>query len=274
MFNAFKKLINNTINTDEEETRERLELGITPELLQLVDNISKYPESFKDFPFHTLKNSSLKMTKLQKRHVEKILEIVKPLNDLRYQICPSYMDDEKFWKIYFTHIKSVTKGIFEPTPTNTPTVAKSNDLLDELDSQFDKLLATQKKMIIDEGISEDEDSYFSENKYKLPYGNNSSKDSTNNNNNNNTENNINTDNTTNNINTPIKSPNSTPSTQIDNNENINNKDDILIDTNFENDSSLQDSDINNSNNSNSNSNNSNNNNTNSFFDDLNSLSPS
>ncbi|KAM9961877.1 hypothetical protein ACTFIR_004741 [Dictyostelium discoideum] len=174
MFNAFKKIWAPTVNNDEDESKERLELGISEELIQLVDNISRFPESFKDFPFQTLKDPSLKMTKIQKRHVEKILEIVKPLNDLRFQMCPSVMNDEKFWKIYFTHIQVVSKGMFNQSPSSTTTTTTTGtttqpqsptNFLEELDSQFDKL--SSKKKPFDEGISEEEDSYFSINTYML-----------------------------------------------------------------------------------------------------------
>jgi len=167
------------VNHDEEEQKEREELGINQELILFVDNISKYPETFKDFPFQTLKDKNLKITRLQKKHIEKILGIVKPLNDLRYQLCPSSMTDEKFWKIYFTHISKVTNVKFnatESTTTSTPSV------LDDLDSQFDKLSSAPKKPF-DQGIDEDEDSYFTVNTYLSNFLNNSNSNSSNNSNN-------------------------------------------------------------------------------------------
>eukprot|EP01133_Synstelium_polycarpum_P007472 gene7472-8743_t len=50
MFSLFKKIWDLPEETSPEEVREREELGITTELITFVENISKYPESWKDFP--------------------------------------------------------------------------------------------------------------------------------------------------------------------------------------------------------------------------------
>ncbi|KYQ96833.1 hypothetical protein DLAC_04138 [Tieghemostelium lacteum] len=153
----------------EEDVKERKELGITDELIQYVSNISKYPESFKDFPFHTLNNPSLAMNKLQKRHVQKILGLVKPLDELRYKLVPLVMSDDKFWKIYFTHIAVISNRKFESANTeNKPNSKNQSPWFDELDRQFDNLSKQNTFTSFDQGITEDEDSYFSFNTYVLP----------------------------------------------------------------------------------------------------------
>ncbi|EGG19573.1 hypothetical protein DFA_00151 [Cavenderia fasciculata] len=53
--NFFKKLLDPLVEIkSDEEIKEREELGISEELIQFVEKISKFPQSFQDFPLHTV----------------------------------------------------------------------------------------------------------------------------------------------------------------------------------------------------------------------------
>ncbi|GAM22371.1 hypothetical protein SAMD00019534_055460 [Acytostelium subglobosum LB1] len=158
--NFFRKLLDIPEVKSTDEVREREELGITDELVLYVKNISKYPESFKDFPIHTLSKTPFTMSSLQQRHVKKIITIVDTLDTLRFQLCPSLMKDDMFWRIYFLHISKVATQDFDAISKKTPLSP-----LDELDMKLEEAARAPKVIQFDQGIDDDEDNYWSENTY-------------------------------------------------------------------------------------------------------------
>ncbi|EFA81561.1 hypothetical protein PPL_05550 [Heterostelium album PN500] len=162
VMNFFRKLLD-IPEVKPDDAREREELGITDELIAFVKNISKYPESFKDFPLQTLSNNTqFRLSSLQTRHVNKIITIVEPLNELRFKLCPLHMKDDVFWRIYFIHISKVTTQVFDTDDIHK----KPSSSLDELDSQLDQITASAPNLMqYDQGLNEDEDNYYSDNTY-------------------------------------------------------------------------------------------------------------
>jgi hypothetical protein len=43
---------------------------------------------------------------IQRDHMESIEKLVPELSSLRARLCPSYMDEDVFWKIYFRLLES------------------------------------------------------------------------------------------------------------------------------------------------------------------------
>ncbi|KAF8733038.1 hypothetical protein HU200_015396 [Digitaria exilis] len=63
------------------------------------------PEAWIDFPVLALDENSI-ISDIQRDHSESIEKLVPDLASLRTRLCPSYMDEDVFWKIYFRLLES------------------------------------------------------------------------------------------------------------------------------------------------------------------------
>ncbi|XP_066378102.1 uncharacterized protein [Miscanthus floridulus] len=63
------------------------------------------PEAWIDFPVLALDEDSV-ISDIQRDHMESIEKLVPDLASLRGRLCPSYMDEDIFWKIYFRLLES------------------------------------------------------------------------------------------------------------------------------------------------------------------------
>lgn len=63
------------------------------------------PEAWIDFPVLALDEGSV-ISGIQRDHMESIEKLVPDLASLRGRLCPSYMDEDIFWKIYFRLLES------------------------------------------------------------------------------------------------------------------------------------------------------------------------
>ncbi|CAN6172735.1 unnamed protein product [Urochloa humidicola] len=63
------------------------------------------PEAWIDFPVLALDENSI-ISDIQRDHLESIEKLVPDLASLRTRLCPSYMDEDVFWKIYFRLLES------------------------------------------------------------------------------------------------------------------------------------------------------------------------
>ncbi|KAM6569416.1 hypothetical protein CsatB_017401 [Cannabis sativa] len=82
--------------------------GVTEELREFVQGITS--TTFKDFPLeddtqlydvHTVTNIRQDLSEWQARHASIVLQTVKEISQLRYELCPRNMKERKFWRIYF-----------------------------------------------------------------------------------------------------------------------------------------------------------------------------
>ncbi|XP_078443143.1 uncharacterized protein LOC144712728 isoform X2 [Wolffia australiana] len=87
--------------------------GITEELREFVKEITL--STFRDFPMEdepeisevpTVSNVRQDLTEWQARHATLVLSAVKEISKLRYELCPRYMKERKFWRIYFILVDS------------------------------------------------------------------------------------------------------------------------------------------------------------------------
>ncbi|CAN6208510.1 unnamed protein product [Urochloa humidicola] len=67
--------------------------------------LAALPEAWIDFPVLALDENSI-ISDIQRDHLESIEKIVPDLASLRTRLCPSYMDEDVFWKIYFRLLES------------------------------------------------------------------------------------------------------------------------------------------------------------------------
>ncbi|URE12212.1 BSD [Musa troglodytarum] len=87
--------------------------GVTEELREFVKGIQL--STFRDFPMQdepemsdvpTVSNVRQDLNEWQARHATLVLSTVKEISKFRYELCPRYMKERKFWRIYFTLINS------------------------------------------------------------------------------------------------------------------------------------------------------------------------
>ncbi|ONK79367.1 uncharacterized protein A4U43_C01F5640 [Asparagus officinalis] len=98
----------------EEATEDELErFGVTDELREFVKGITI--STFRDFPMEdepeisevpTVSNVRQDLNVWQAKHATIVLSTVKEISRFRYELCPRYMKERKFWRIYFVLVNS------------------------------------------------------------------------------------------------------------------------------------------------------------------------
>ncbi|KAJ6848021.1 uncharacterized protein M6B38_115985 [Iris pallida] len=82
--------------------------GVTEELREFVKGITI--STFRDFPMEdepqmsevpTVSNVRQDLNEWQAKHATLVLSTVKEISKFRYELCPRYMKERKFWRIYF-----------------------------------------------------------------------------------------------------------------------------------------------------------------------------
>nr|GEW48605.1 BSD domain-containing protein [Tanacetum cinerariifolium] len=86
--------------------------GITEDLIDLIKTFTL--ETFKNFDLHDLEqgviddggNVQKDLSDWQEKHALLVLSKVKELSQLRFRLCPRYLKEQQFWRIYFTLVKN------------------------------------------------------------------------------------------------------------------------------------------------------------------------
>ncbi|XP_070048440.1 uncharacterized protein [Nicotiana tomentosiformis] len=87
--------------------------GVTDDLREFVKGITI--NTFQDFPLEddsvisdipTVSNVRQDLTEFQEKHAKLVLQSVKEISKLRYELCPRIMRERKFWRIYFILVNS------------------------------------------------------------------------------------------------------------------------------------------------------------------------
>ncbi|GJY66577.1 BSD domain-containing protein [Tanacetum coccineum] len=86
--------------------------GVTDELIDLIKTFTL--ETFKNFDLQDLeggvldnnKGESKDLSDWQEKHAILVLSKVKELSQLRFRLCPRYLKEQQFWRIYFTLVKN------------------------------------------------------------------------------------------------------------------------------------------------------------------------
>lgn len=92
----------------EEEESFKSAVGITDEVLTFARNISMHPETWLDFPLFDDEDDTddFNLSDIQKEHALAIERLAPRLAALRIELCPGYMSEGRFWKIYFVLLHS------------------------------------------------------------------------------------------------------------------------------------------------------------------------
>ncbi|URE13804.1 BSD domain containing protein [Musa troglodytarum] len=75
-------------------------VGVSEEVLEFVSDLVKCPESWLDFPVSV--DDPFSMSGTQREHISTVEDAIPDLQSLRLSLCPTYMSEEYFWRIYFT----------------------------------------------------------------------------------------------------------------------------------------------------------------------------
>eukprot|EP01018_Ginkgo_biloba_P001886 Gb_20387 [translate_table: standard] len=92
--------LEDSVSFHEEEPRA---VGLTEEVLTFATNISKHPETWLDFPLFSDEDDidDFDMSDVQQEHALAVERVAPRLAALRIELCPGYMSEGQFWKIYF-----------------------------------------------------------------------------------------------------------------------------------------------------------------------------
>uniref|UniRef100_A0A7N0V053 BSD domain-containing protein n=1 Tax=Kalanchoe fedtschenkoi TaxID=63787 RepID=A0A7N0V053_KALFE len=78
-------------------------VGVTEEVVAFAKNVAMHPETWLDFPLadDDEEQDDFDMSDAQQEHALAVERLVPELAALRFELCPEYMSDDLFWKIYF-----------------------------------------------------------------------------------------------------------------------------------------------------------------------------
>lgn len=79
--------------------------GVADGILGAARALAARPEAWIDFPMLAIDENST-ISDVERDHMEVIEKLVPDLASLRATLCPSYMDEDVFWKIYFKLLES------------------------------------------------------------------------------------------------------------------------------------------------------------------------
>ncbi|KAI3704612.1 hypothetical protein L1987_74837 [Smallanthus sonchifolius] len=74
-------------------------VGVTDEVVAFASDIAMHPETWLEFPLP--EDEDFDLSDAQQEHVLAVESLAPRLSALRIELCPNYMTDSSFWKIYF-----------------------------------------------------------------------------------------------------------------------------------------------------------------------------
>lgn len=114
----------------EEEESLKSAVGVTDEVLTFARNISMHPETWLDFPLFYDEDDpdDFNLSDIQKEHALAIERLAPRLAALRIELCPGYMSEGRFWKIYFVLLHSRLNK-HDALLLSTPQIVEARGLL-------------------------------------------------------------------------------------------------------------------------------------------------
>lgn len=76
-------------------------VGVTDEVVAFVNDVVMHPQTWLDFPLPQHQNEDFELSNAQQEHALEVERLVPGLNALKIELCPGYMSESSFWKIYF-----------------------------------------------------------------------------------------------------------------------------------------------------------------------------
>ncbi|PWA75981.1 BSD-like protein [Artemisia annua] len=98
----FTKLASHLLHLDSDSDSDGDDVvGVTDEVVVFVKDVVMHPQTWLDFPLPHNENEDFKLSDVQQEHVLAVERLVPGLSALRIELCPGYMSESSFWKIYF-----------------------------------------------------------------------------------------------------------------------------------------------------------------------------
>lgn len=116
-------------------------VGLTDEVLIFAANISQHPGTWLDFPLDDGDSEDFDMSDIQQEHALAVERLTANLASLRLELCPGYLSDGQFWKIYFVLLHpQLSKE--DALLLTTPQILEARALLSEESQKRDKARST------------------------------------------------------------------------------------------------------------------------------------
>ncbi|KAK1422070.1 hypothetical protein QVD17_24938 [Tagetes erecta] len=92
------KLASSMLQLSEDEA-----IGVTDEVLDFVRDVTMHPETWMNFPLSDDEDDAedFELSDAQQEHALAVERLAPRLAALRIELCPGYMSESSFWKIYF-----------------------------------------------------------------------------------------------------------------------------------------------------------------------------
>nr|ACU20185.1 unknown [Glycine max] len=95
----FARTIANSLRLDDDDDGV---LGVTEDVVAFARSVALHPETWLDFPLPDDEDSDdFDLSDAQQEHALAVEHLAPSLAALRMELCPGYMSDGNFWKIYF-----------------------------------------------------------------------------------------------------------------------------------------------------------------------------
>lgn len=96
------KLATNLLQMSPEDEEVVKAVGVTEEVVAFVRDITLHPETWLDFPLpDDDDDEDFELSDAQQEHALTVESLAPRLAALRIELCPGYMSESSFWKIYF-----------------------------------------------------------------------------------------------------------------------------------------------------------------------------
>ncbi|KAG7627924.1 putative BSD domain-containing protein [Arabidopsis thaliana] len=105
-------------------------IGVTEEVVLFARDLALHPETWLDFPFPDEDDNfdDFEMTDAQYEHALAVENLASSLAALRIELCPAYMSEYCFWRIYFVLVHPIFSK-HDALTLSTPQVLESRALL-------------------------------------------------------------------------------------------------------------------------------------------------
>ncbi|XP_020884750.1 uncharacterized protein LOC110229306 [Arabidopsis lyrata subsp. lyrata] len=150
----FTKIASNFLQLNSEDVDYDV-IGVTEELVVFVKDLAMHPETWLDFPLPGDDDDSFddfEMADAQYEHALAVERLAPSLASLRIELCPEYMTENCFWRIYFVLVHSkLSKD--DALLLSTPHVLEARAMLSQELQKRNKLPVEEGNAVIVEPLT-------------------------------------------------------------------------------------------------------------------------
>ncbi|KFK28451.1 hypothetical protein AALP_AA8G516000 [Arabis alpina] len=118
------------LGSEEVDPKDYDVIGVTEELVGFVKDLAMHPETWLDFPLPDEEDSfdGFELSDAQYEHALAVERLAPSLASLRIELCPEYMSENCFWRIYFVLVHPKL-GKEDALVLSTPQVLEARAML-------------------------------------------------------------------------------------------------------------------------------------------------